>query len=304
MRIRVLGSAAGGAFPQWNCNCANCSGIRSGKIRAQIRTQSSIAVSDDVSDNYVLLNASPDIGTQLRAWAQSQPKRNVRDTALVAVMLVDSQIDHSSGLLTLRENGKLTLYCTDPVYEDLSKHFPVLRVLESYLKLDRHSLPRSSDIFKVNGIEGICFRAIPVQGKAPPYSPRRNNGVVGDNIAIEITDVASNKKCLYAPGLEVIDDAFAKGASDADCLLIDGTFWTDDEMQQNNISNKRAKDMGHLCLSGEGGTLEFLQSLGAKRKILIHINNTNPILNEDSKQRKILDKLGVEVAHDEMEIVV
>lgn len=302
MRVRVLGSGAGGGFPQWNCNCRNCAGFRSGQIRATARTQSSIAVSDVTAETYVLLNASPDVGAQLKAWPASQPGRFIRDTAIAGVILVDSQIDHCTGLLSLRENKKLQIYCTDPVFEDLSTQLPVFSILASYVAVERRPICiEPSKDWMVDGVEHLRFKALPVKGKAPPYSPRRENGVVGDNIAIEITDLQNNKTLLYAPGIEVFDSSFHEAAKHADCVMVDGTFWTDDEMNLAGISTKKAKEMGHLCLSGKGGMIDRLETLAGKRRILIHINNTNPILDLDSKEKRILDDLGIEVAFDGME---
>jgi pyrroloquinoline quinone biosynthesis protein B len=305
VKIRVLGSAAGGGFPQWNCNCPNCAGLRRGTLNARARTQSSIVVSGD-GDSWALVNASPDILVQLAAQPQLQPARGVRDTALAGVVLVDGQIDHTTGLLMLRESGKpWRVWCTDAAYADLTTGHPVLRVLEHYSRVDRRRIGVGGDEFQVDEVDGVRFRALPVSSKPAPYSPHRDAPAKGDNIALLLTDVASGRMALYAPGLGEIDDAVWHAMQSASCVLVDGTFWTDDEMIGLRVSKKRAREIGHLPQSGHGGMLEWLAKLPpSTRKILIHVNNTNPILDEDSPQRAELERRGVEVAYDGMEIVL
>jgi pyrroloquinoline quinone biosynthesis protein B len=305
VKIRVLGSAAGGGFPQWNCNCPNCAGLRRGTLNARARTQSSIVVSGD-GESWALVNASPDILAQLAAQPQLQPARGVRDTALAGVVLVDGQIDHTTGLLMLRESGKpWRVWCTDAAYADLTTGHPVLRVLEHYSRVDRRRIDVGGDEFGVDNVAGVRWRALPVASKPAPYSPHRDAPAKGDNIALLLTDIASGRMALYAPGLGEIDDAVWHAMQSASCVLVDGTFWTDDEMIGLRVSKKRAREIGHLPQSGRGGMLEWLAKLPATtRKILIHVNNTNPILDEDSPQRAELGRRGVEVAYDGMEIVL
>lgn len=304
MVILVLGAGAGGGFPQWNCNCRNCRGVRQGTIRAAPRTQSSIALSAD-SLNWALINSSPDILTQLKARPQLQPGRTVRDTGIRAVILVDSQIDHTLGLAMLREGARLDVYCTASVREDLTTGNPLFRMLESYCGVAWREIPAAGDAaFRIPGIEGVEFAAIPVKSKAPPYSPHRDAPQPGDNIALAMTDAASAKTVFYAPGLAEIEPRVWQRMRRADCVMVDGTFWTDDEMIRLGAGRKRGIDMGHLAQSGEGGMLSWLRRLPHARKVLIHINNTNPILDEDSAERRELDRAGIEVAYDGMEIAV
>tara|TARA_B100001093_G_scaffold416663_1_gene407395 strand:+ start:339 stop:1253 length:915 start_codon:yes stop_codon:yes gene_type:complete len=302
MHIRVLGSAAGGGFPQWNCNCPNCHGVRTGSIKATPRTQSSIAVSSNAVD-WVLFNTSPDLLAQLAAFPALQPARDIRDTAIKAIVFMDSQIDHTTGLLMLREGCPHEIYCSDMVFEDLSTGFPLFEMLKHWNGgINRHPIPLDGNSFNITGIENLSFTAIPVTGKAPPYSPHRNDAHIGDNIGIKVTDDISGKAMFYAPGLGEITDQTRQLMSEADCLLIDGTFWEEDEMQVVGLGEKKAADMGHLPQSGEGGMLDVLRPMNKPRKILIHINNTNPILNEESEQRqRVLDE-GVEVSYDGMEV--
>ena len=307
MKIIVLGSAAGGGFPQWNCNCRNCDGYRKGKVRAYPRTQSSIAVSGNGKD-WLLVNASPDILAQVRATPALQPARDKRDTGIAAVLLMDAQIDHVTGLLMLREGKPLALHCTSSVWSDLNNGLPLVQVLSHYCSVKWNPVPidRTGQAMAIDipGFEDITITPLPLKSKAPPYSPHRNNPERGDNIGIVIEDRTSGKKAFYAPGLGEIEPHVQNAMRAADCVLVDGTFWTEDEMIRGGFSRKTAAEMGHLPISGQGGMLAHLDALGKKTKILIHINNTNPILDEDSQERATLVEHGVDVAFDGMEIIL
>lgn len=304
MIVHVLGSAAGGGFPQWNCNCRNCDGLRRGSLNAKARTQSSIAVSAD-GGNWVLLNASPDILQQLRSFPPFQPARAVRDTALAAVVLVDSQIDHTTGLFMLREGRPLRVYATECVREDLTTGNPVFKILDHYCGIVWERMGTEAEAqFEIEGVPKLVFRAVALVSKAPPYSPHREHPRPGDNVGILVRDDASRRTLFYAPGLGQIEPRLEAIFGAADCLLVDGTFWSDDEMIREQISAKRARDMGHLSLSEPGGMIDVLSRYPRPRKVLIHINNTNPILDEDSPERARLSASGIEVAHDGMDIVL
>jgi pyrroloquinoline quinone biosynthesis protein B len=304
MKIRVLGSAAGGGFPQWNCNCRNCAGVRKGSVRALKRTQSSIAVSGGDPTAWALVNASPDILAQLQANPVLQPGRSARDTALVAIVLCDGQIDHTTGLYMLRESARpWPIWCTDSTYADLTRGNPILGVLSHYCGVDRRAIALDGKDFEIEGVRGVRWRALPVASKPAPYSPNRASPVPGDNLALVISDEVTGRSALYAPGLGEIDDRIWSSMQTASCVLVDGTFWTDEEMMRLGVSRKRAKEIGHLPQSGPGGMLDWLDQLPqSTRKILIHVNNTNPILDEDSLERTELARRGVEVAWDGMEI--
>ncbi len=304
MHIHVLGAAAGGGFPQWNCNCRMCHGVRSGTINASPRTQSSIAVSGD-GISWALFNTSPDLLAQLAAFPALQPGRDLRDTAIRAILYMDSQIDHTTGLLMLREGCPHDVYCSDMVYEDLTTGFPLFKMLEHWNGgINRFPIPLDGSAFAMAGIEGLNFTAIPVKGKAPPYSPHRHDPHIGDNIGVQVTDTASGKTLFYAPGLGDLTDQTRELMSKSDCLLVDGTFWREDEMESVGLGDRKAADMGHLPQSGENGMIEVLRPMDRPRKILIHINNTNPILDEDSGERKMLENEGIEVAYDGMDIAL
>ena len=301
MKVRVLGSGAGGGFPQWNCNCHNCHRIRHNTMNGKARSQSSIAVSTD-NKNWLLINTSPDIRSQLEAFPAIQPKEGIRDTGIKAILLIDSQIDHTTGMLMLREGKPLEVYCTEMVKQDLSTGFPLFTMLKDYCTVNHHAVPVDGSSFTIPAIEDLRFYTQALKSKAPPYSPHRHDPHEGDNIGVIIEQISTGKKVFYSPGLGEIEPHVMTAMQEVDCLLVDGTFWTDDEMCTQQISHKRAREIGHLPQSGPGGMIEVLSGVAKARKILIHINNTNPILDDDSEQRKILDAAGIEVAYDGLEI--
>lgn len=278
-----------------------CAGVRQGSLQAQARTQSSIAVSTD-KIHWVLVNASPDIRTQINTLHHYlQPARALRDTGISAVLLADSQIDHTTGLLILRESKQpLELYCTDSVYEDLTTGFPVLKMLSHYCGVNRHVLPLDRSALTIPTLENLQITPVPLHSKAPPYSPHRDKPTEGDNLGFWFEDIQSGGKLFYAPGLGEIEAHLRPYFENADCVLVDGTCWTDDEMSRRQVGHKLAREMGHLPQSGEGGMIEWLANFPNTRKILIHINNTNPILEETSAERAELTAAGIEVSFDGM----
>lgn len=255
--------------------------------------------------SWALVNASPDISAQLQAQRFLQPGRAARDSAIAAIVLVDGQLDHTTGLYMLREATRpWPIWCTDSTYADLTRGNPILGVLSHYCGVERHRIALGGEEFAVAGVAGVRWKALPVASKPAPYSPNRESPVPGDNVALVLTDETTGRSALYAPGLGAIDERVWESMRASACVLVDGTFWTDDEMITLGLSKKRARDIGHLPQSGPDGMLEWLERLPAgTRKILIHINNTNPILDEDSPQRAELKRRGVEVAWDGMEIV-
>jgi pyrroloquinoline quinone biosynthesis protein B len=266
------------------------------------RTQSSIAVTAD-QGNWVLFNASPDILEQLKAFPTLQPARALRDTAIRAVFLIDAQIDHTTGLYMLREHRQpLELWCHALVRDDLVTGNPLLKVLEHYCGVHWHDVPLT-EAFGMEGVPGLRLEALPLISNAPPYSPHRDRPQPGDNVGVTLIDTATGKRLFYAPGLGQMEPHVWAAMQAADCVLVDGTLWTDDEMITLGASAKTSRDMGHLPQSGPGGMIEWLDQLPATtRKILIHINNTNPILDEASPQREVLNQHGIEVSFDGMDI--
>ncbi|NPT54689.1 pyrroloquinoline quinone biosynthesis protein PqqB [Paraburkholderia elongata] len=302
MKIKVLGSSAGGGFPQWNCNCRNCDGVRRGTLKATRRTESSIAVSANGED-WLLINASPDLLAQIAANMELQPARRIRDSGIAAALVIDAQIDHVTGLLMLRErDAPLPLYATDAVWQDLCTGFPVGVILSHYCGVEHHRIVLDGSPLTIGALPGVQIEALPLSSKAPPYSPHRAAPERGDNIGLVITNLQSGKRVFYAPGLGAIEPHVLAAMRCADLLLVDGTLWTEDEMIRLGLSKQSSADMGHLPQSGPGGMIEVLDSLGVQtvRKVLIHINNTNPILVEDGPERRVLTEHGIEVASDGM----
>ena len=255
--------------------------------------------------NWVLFNCSPDILTQLQYFPAVQPARSIRDTGIRSIILIDSQIDHTTGLLMLRESTTpLRIYCTEAVHEDLTTVNPLFQVLSHYCKVDWQPI-RFTDgkcEFKIPEIQNLGFTAYPLKSKAPPYSKRRTAPSGGETIGVVVEDLSTHRKLFYAPGLGEIEPHVKPLMENADVLLVDGTFWSENEMEQLGIAKKYARDMGHLPQSGPGGMLEVLSGLEKPLKLLIHLNNTNPILNEASPEFKAVKDAGVEIAYDQMEI--
>jgi pyrroloquinoline quinone biosynthesis protein B len=204
----------------------------------------------------------------------------------------------------LRERSSpLPVWCTAPVWQDLTEGNPVLRVLDHYCGTARHGIPIDGSLFDVPGVEGLAFRAMPLASKAAPYSPHRDAPVAGDNIGVTIIDRGRGTQAFYAPGLGEITPPVFDAMCNADVVLVDGTFWRDDEMVRLGISKKLGSEIGHLAQSGPGGMIEWLGRLPhGTRRVLLHINNTNPILDEDSPERAALDAAGIVVGEDGMTI--
>lgn len=305
MQILILGSAAGGGFPQWNCHCANCKGLRAGTIKATPRTQSSIAVSPD-GKNWALINASPDIRQQINQSPQLWPEQGARGTNIRGAILTDSQIDHTTGLITLREGLPLDVYCSHVVYEDLTSAYPLFNMLEHWhggLKFKPIGY-QQSDAFTVAGVADIEFVPVTIESNAPPYSKYRDKVVAGNNIGLKIIDKTTGKYLFYLPGIVESTPEVEEILTDASCVLIDGTLWLDDEMIAQGVGTKLGSQMGHMPVNGDFGTVALLNKFDIERKILIHINNTNPILNEESAQHQFVLDNGVEIAVDGMEITI
>jgi pyrroloquinoline quinone biosynthesis protein B len=304
MHIHVLGAGAGGGFPQWNCNCHNCDGLRKGTIKARARTQSSICVSGD-GVNWVLFNASPDVLKQIQEFGPLQPGRALRDTGIVGIVLIDAQIDHTTGLLMLREGQvRREIFCTRMVRDDLSSGNPLFNILGHYCGVNWHEVPIDGSSFEIPGAANLIFTTVALKSKAPPYSPHRYDSHDGDTIGVLVEDTKTGKKLFYAPGLGEIEPHLPPLMAQADCIMVDGTFWTNTEMIDLGLMDKTARDIGHLPQSGEGGMMEVLSAYPGARRVLIHINNTNPILNEESAERRTLEASGIEVSFDGMDIIL
>ncbi len=304
MRIEVLGSSAGGGLPQFNCNCDNCKGYREGKPTIKRRTQSSITISED-GENWVLFNTSPDILEQIHNSPFLHPTKR-RETKIKAIIFIDGQIDHTTGLLMLREGCPHQVYCTKEVHEELNTSFPLFKMLQHwdgggvvYNEISFNKQP-----FFIPVMPNCEFYAVPLISNAPPYSKYRDKPRVGDNIGVVVVNKKTGKRLFYLPGLGVLEKHIIEEMSQADILLVDGTVWTNDEMIKNGFSSKLGTDMGHLPLRDKGGLIDLLDTLEKPRKILIHINNTNPILDEANPEYKELISHGIEISYDGMSIEI
>jgi pyrroloquinoline quinone biosynthesis protein B len=203
----------------------------------------------------------------------------------------------------LRENAApLPLYATDSVWQDLSASFPVVPILSHYCGVEHCRIALDGAPLQVSALPGVRIDALPLSSKAPPYSPNREAPVRGDNIGLLFTAPDSGRRAFYAPGLGVLEPHVLDAMREADLLLVDGTCWTGDEMIRLGLSKKTAADMGHLAQTGAGGMIDVLESIRRTgvRRVLIHINNTNPILIEDGPERRVLAEYGIEVAYDGM----
>jgi len=299
VRIHILGSAAGGGFPQWNCNCANCSGFRTGSIRAKARTQCSVAISVDGS-RWSLLNASPDLRTQIFLFPELLPKDGVRGSAIDAVLLSDAELDHIAGLLSLRETQPIRLYCTSRVFNWVFESNPIFGALNRPGKFQSITVEdRKAETIGC----GLSFEAFFVSGKVPTYVKSAVSDSAGAAVAYKFIDVRAGSSVLCVPAIREIDDRLIAVAGECDCILFDGSFWSENEMEIRGAGTRTASAMGHVPISGPGGSLAPLSDLSI-RKIYTHINNTNPILDETSAERREAEEMGWEVAEDGMDFTV
>jgi len=310
VRIRVLGAAAGGGFPQWNCGCPNCRGVREGHIRATPRTQESVAVSGD-GERWFLLNASPEIRQQLESFSGLHPKAP-RHWPVDAIVLTNGDLDHTLGLLSLRESHPLVVYATERVRRGFTEGNVLYRTLERFPgQVTWRTLQpgREVALAGVDGQEsGLLIEAVAVPGKLPIHLERGLDASgaadARDNIGLKIRDAATGRRLAYFPAAGGLTTDIRKALADADCVFFDGTFWSSDELPALGLGTKRAEDMAHLPVGGEAGSLAALRGLSAPRRIYIHINNTNPLLCDDSTERKEAEAAGWEIAFDGMEVTL
>jgi pyrroloquinoline quinone biosynthesis protein B len=311
MLIKVLGSAAGGGFPQINCNCRNCADVRAGKPGLRSRTQSSLAVSAD-GRAWVLLNASPDMRQQVAATpelappAHATPQASPRGSPIKAVVLTNGDVDHIAGLLSLREGFAFTIYATERVLATLAAN-RIFDVLDLRL-VERVSLAMGGTLeFGGEGPRGLTLEAFPVPGKVALYLEDAGAGPglgtrEGDTVGLRISEPASGAAFFYIPGCGAVDAALATRLRHAPLVFFDGTLYDDDEMIAQGLSSKTGRRMGHISMSGAEGAIAAFRGLGVKRRIFVHINNSNPVLREDSPERHAVEAAGWEVAFDGMEI--
>lgn len=306
MIIKVLGSAAGGGFPQWNCACPNCRRARSGDPNVSARRNDSLAVSPD-GIRWALLNASPDICLQSEAHACLHPGPPLRGSPVQTVLLTDAELDHTTGLLGLRQGSSIDIYAPPPVLLALADGFPIRRILEPYAS-NRwlEAIPEES--FPLFGGQlSVCPFYLGhkppryVSASQPSHPTRESEPWV---VGYRIMDRETGGVAVYAPGIESWSETLERHMEGADVLFVDGTFWQSDELRALGVSELDASEMGHLPIAGTNGSADRLARLSASRKVYVHINNTNPILVDHSPERRSLTAMGIEVGFDGMEMEV
>jgi pyrroloquinoline quinone biosynthesis protein B len=308
MRLKIVGSAAGGGFPQWNCNYRLSRAARAGNAGIRERTQSSVAASAD-GVGWVLFNASPDIRQQIAQTPELQPAPDapLRSTPIRAVVLTNADIDHIAGLLSLRERQPFAIYASERVLAALAAN-PIFNVLDPAV-VPRRTLPSDGELELCDATgraTGVTIESFAVPGKVALYledpgRPEADYGSEeGDTVAVRISG-GNGRSAFYIPGCARIDKALRERLADAACLLFDGTVYTDDELITAGVGQKTGARMGHLAMSGETGSIASLADMRIGRRIFVHINNTNPVLDENSTEHAAVREAGWEVAHDGME---
>ncbi len=293
MKAIVLGAAAGGGFPQWNCRCRVCALAWSRDPRAPWRTQSSLAVTGD-GESWTVLNASPDLGSQIRTTPALWPRAE-RHSPIGTVILSSAEIDHVAGLLNLRERHSFDLVALAPVLDAIEAN-PIFAAVPA-----RRMIATPANPIALAG--GLTAELFPVPGKAPLYleeSAPRLASEAGEAAGIRIS--GHGRALVYIPGCAALSDSVRATAESADMLFFDGTLFTDDEMIRSGVGEKTGRRMGHMPITGDGGSLSWLAKLPAAQKIYIHLNNTNPALIEGSPERLIIEAAGIAVAYDGMEV--
>lgn len=304
MQARVLGAAAGGGFPQWNSNAIGCRRARAGDPLAKPRTQASIAVSHD-GEQWFLFNASPDLRQQIEMTPCLQPRQGLRSSPIVGVVLTNGDVDAIAGLLTLRERHAFTVYGTGGIQAILNAN-PIFDVLARDVVSRRSvDIGTPTRLTLADGSFGrLTVELIAVPGKIPLYLEDSSEppviGVDDTTVGAVISD--GHRRLIFIPSCAAMTGELARLLHTADVVLFDGTLWTDDEMLRSGVGGKTGLRMGHMSVSGPNGTLAAFERIDVGRKILLHINNSNPILLGDSPERAIVEAAGWEVAYDGMEI--
>jgi pyrroloquinoline quinone biosynthesis protein B len=304
MHIRVLGSAAGGGFPQWNCGCDNCRAARSGEPGVLARTQESVAISAD-RETWFLLNVSPEVRAQIESFSGLHP-RAPRHSPIAGLVLTNGDLDHCLGLLSLRESYPLDLYATASVERGFREGNVLHRTLQRFegqLKFQPLELGRGRELRKRDGsASGLTIEAVPLAGKLPIHLEGIAKPSDEDNVGLLIREPARGSTLGYFPAVARPSSQLTEAIAQSACVFLDGTFWSSDELPRGGLGDKRAEDMAHWILSGPNGSLDFLRSQTGRRRIYIHVNNTNPVLRPDSPEAQQLTASGVELAFDGMEV--
>jgi pyrroloquinoline quinone biosynthesis protein B len=296
MWVRVLGSAAGGGFPQWNCACPSCRAVRDGSRPARPRTQSSVAVSPD-RRRWFLLNAAPDVHAQLAAFPALHPADGSRAVPLDAVLLTDAELDATLGLLLLREARGLVVHATEATRDTLDEGTGLLRTLEAYCPVTWRPVVPGVDVPLA---DGLSYRAFDVPTtKRPRFGGGAEKGRV---VGYRLTDERTGRALVWLPAVQELTAEVREQLDGCACLLLDGTCWSDDELIRLGVGTRTAREMGHLPIGGPGGSLEQLARAAVGRTVYVHLNNTNPVLLEDAPERRLVEQHGAEVAVDGLEL--
>jgi pyrroloquinoline quinone biosynthesis protein B len=299
MQIVLLGTAAGGGFPQWNCWCPTCRVARSDSGRARVRTQSSVAVSTD-AERWFLLNASPDVREQLGHLPLRTPE-GPRHVPVAGMVVTDAELDHTLGLVLLREGRRLRLYATCAVRRMLEEDSRLLPVTRAFAEVDVVELPVAGAPVSLSYASGepagLTVEAFPVPAGPPRFA---STELPGHTVGLMLRDATTGSTCVFVPGCGGLDEALVSRLSPAQLVLFDGTFWTDDELIRLGIGDRTARQMDHLPVSGPDGSLARLAELRGARRVYTHINNTNPMLIEDSPERGQVERAGLVVGMDGM----
>lgn len=299
MRLKVLGAAAGGAFPQWNCSCSNCRRLRQGTIQAQPRSQTQLAITAD-DEHWFLINASPDLRSQIEGFAELHPRpASIRNSPIAGVILTSAELDAALGLLLLRESQPLSVYATDAVRRLLLEDNDVFRVLQRQPGQVRwHSLVPGQSI----ALCGTGLQCTPVSaaGDFPGHVPlERASALNQAEAVIGLFLEHRGRRAVFLPGAPAVASEWLDPISRCDALLFDGTFWSEDELIRAQGHGKLAREMGHSPMSA---TIRQFATVQGPRKIFIHINNTNPALDESSPEHRQIRDAGWELAYDGMEL--
>jgi pyrroloquinoline quinone biosynthesis protein B len=301
VRVRVLGSAAGGGFPQWNCGCDNCRAVRSGAPGFRARTQESIAVSGD-GESWFLLNASPEIRSQIEGFPGLWPRAK-RHSPIAGILFSNGDLDHCLGLLSLRESHPLVVHATVAMRDGFRQSNVLYRTLERFAgQIDWRVVAPGVEAALGSDATKLRVTGVPIAGNLPLHLKGLREATAEDNVGYVIRDERTGGRLAYLSGVAGPSPALERAVAEADVVFFDGTFWTSDELIRLGLGTRSAEDMSHWPLSGPGGSLEFLARTKARRRILIHVNNTNPVLDEGSAERAALAASGVEVAFDGLEL--
>lgn len=306
MYVRLLGTAAGGGFPQWNCNCPQCQGVRQRTLQARPRSQSSVALSTD-GRHWFLLNASPDVRQQIAAFPPlAPPPACTRGSGISAVLLTDADLDHTLGLLIMREGQRRTIYATPNVRHALTEGLALAPALQHYCEVEwREPASELTPLPLANGsLSGLSYAACAVAGHPPRYMGTQALPQPGDRVGYRFVDTRTGGRLLYFPGLASLEPSVKTLLPDCDALLLDGTFWSEHEMTEARAGTTGASAMGHLPVGGPEGSLVQIAALPIRRRIYVHINNTNPMLVEHSPEQRAVKEAGIEIGWDGLEFTL